>query len=124
MTDERSWEGHWKGRLDKRLRERGFSSLTAFAEARPTLPLYILAEEPGKHDIAAAQVLSGLLAEAKPHKQASRFVRDVLVRLLSQSLPDGWPVVMYGQARFVQSPRRSSRGPPTLLKLMKRELTG
>lgn len=100
MTDERAWQGNWKARLYERVRERGFASLTAFAEARPAIPLYALAEELGKDDVAGVQVLSELLAEAEQRKQVTRFVRDVFVRLLSQSLPEGWPAVMDDQARF------------------------
>jgi len=100
MTDGRSWEDNWKARLYERIRDRGFASLTAFAEARPAVPLYVLAKELGQHDVAAVQVLSGLLAEAEQRKQVSRFVRDVLVRMLAQSLPEGWPAVMDDQARF------------------------
>jgi hypothetical protein len=100
MTDGRSWEGNWRVRLYERVRERGFDSLTAFAEARPAVPLVKLAEELGKDDVAGVQVLSGLLAEAERRKQVTRFVRDVLVRQLSQSLPNGWPAVMDDANRF------------------------
>ncbi|MFP2927090.1 NUDIX hydrolase [Pyxidicoccus sp. 3LG] len=91
MSDGRAWQGNVKVRLYERVRERGYDSLTAFAEARPAVPLYLLAEELGKDDVAAVQVLSGLLAEAEQRKQVTRFVRDVLVRELSESLPNGWP---------------------------------
>jgi hypothetical protein len=100
MSYERTWQGHWRVRLYERVRERGYDSLTAFAEARPTVPLYALAEELGEDDIAGVQVLSGLLAEAEQRKQVTRFVRDVFVRMLSQSLPDGWPAVMDDANRF------------------------
>jgi len=100
MNEDRSWQGHWKLRLYERVRERGYDSLTAFAEARPAIPLYVLADELGEDDVAAVQVLSGLLAEAEQRKQVTRFVRDVLVRLLSQSLPNGWPAVMDDEACF------------------------
>jgi hypothetical protein len=100
MTPERAWQGNWKVRLYERVRERGYDSLTAFADARPAVPLYALAEELGEDDVAGVQVLSGLLAEAEQRKQVTRFVRDVLVRLLSQSLPDGWPAVMDDANRF------------------------
>ncbi|MFP2908127.1 NUDIX hydrolase [Pyxidicoccus sp. 3LFB2] len=94
MSEGRSWEGHWRVRIYERVRERGFASLTAFAEARPAVPLHLLAEELGKDDVAGVQVLGGLHAEAEQRKQVTRFVRDVLVRLLSESLPDGWPAVL------------------------------
>ena len=100
MTDERSWQGNWKVRLYERVRERGYDSLTAFAEARPAVPLYALAEELGEHDVAAVQVLSGLLAEAEQRNRVTRFERDVLVRQLSQSLPAGWPAELDDTNRF------------------------
>ncbi|RKH15721.1 NUDIX hydrolase [Corallococcus praedator] len=100
MTDGRSWQGNWKVRLHERVRERGFASLTAFAKARPTASLVALAEELGKDDIAGIQVLSGLLAEAEQRKQVTRFERDVLVRMLSQDLPLGWPAVLDDANRF------------------------
>ncbi|WP_309896234.1 NUDIX hydrolase [Archangium sp.] len=100
MSDGRAWEGNVKARLYERVRERGYASLTAFAEARPAIPLYLLAEELGKDDVAAVQVLSGLLAEAERRKQVTRFVRDVFARLWSECVPDGWPAVMDDDARF------------------------
>jgi hypothetical protein len=100
MSEDRSWEGNWKARLFERARERGFVSLTAFAEAHPTASLVALAEELGRDDIAGVQVLSGLLYEAEQRKQVTRFVRDVLVRMLTQSLPDGWPAVLDDANRF------------------------
>ncbi|NNB86623.1 NUDIX hydrolase [Corallococcus exiguus] len=100
MTDGRAWQGNWKARLYERVRERGYNSLTAFADARPAVPLVTLAEELGKDDVAGVQLLSGLLAEAEQRKQVTRFVRDALARLLSQSLPNGWPAVVDDATRF------------------------
>jgi hypothetical protein len=100
MSGGRSWEGNWRVRLYERVRERGYTSLTAFAEARPTASLVALARELGEDDVAGVQILSGLLAEAEQRKQVARFMRGVLVRMLSQSLPDGWPVVMDDANRF------------------------
>ncbi len=100
MSDGRAWEGNIKARLYERVRERGFDSLTAFAEARPAVPLHLLAEELGKDDVAGVQVLSGLLGEAERHKQVTRFVRDVFARLWSESVSDGWPTVMDDDNRF------------------------
>jgi hypothetical protein len=100
MTDGRSWQGNWKARLYERVRERGYDSLTAFAEARPTASLVELAEELGRDDVAGVQVLGGLHAEAEQRKQVTRFVRDVLVRELAESLPHGWPAVMDDESRF------------------------
>ncbi len=100
MTEGNAWQGNWRVRLYERVRERGFDSLTAFAEARPAVPLHALAEELGEDDVAGVQVLGGLLTEAEQRKQVTRFVRDVLVRILSQSIPDGWPAVLDEQSRF------------------------
>ncbi|PTL82507.1 NUDIX hydrolase [Vitiosangium sp. GDMCC 1.1324] len=94
MTDGRSWEGNWKVRLYERVRERGYDSLTAFAEARPTASLVALAEELGPDDIAGVQVFSGLLAEAERKNQVTRLVRGQLVRELAEALPNGWPPVL------------------------------
>ncbi|NPD24216.1 NUDIX hydrolase [Corallococcus sp. AB004] len=101
MTDGRSWEGNWKVRIHERLQERGFESLTAFADSRPAVPFVDLAEELGKDDVAGIQVLRGLLAEAERSKKVTRFVRDVFVRHFAYSLPDGWPAVMDDHSRFL-----------------------
>ncbi len=100
MTDGRSWEGNWKVRLYERVRERGYDSLTAFAEARPTLPLVELAQELGGDDVNAVQVFSGLVAEAERSHRVTRLVRGQLVRELSESLPNGWPAVLDDEARL------------------------
>jgi hypothetical protein len=94
MSGEHAWQGNWVVRLYERVRERGYDSLTAFADARPTASLVALARELGRDDVAGVQVLRGLLAEAERRKQVTRFVRDVFVRLWSEEVPDGWPVVM------------------------------
>ncbi|ATB29066.1 NUDIX hydrolase [Melittangium boletus] len=100
MGDGHAWRGHWRVRLYERIRERGYASLTAFAEARPAVPLYVLADELGADDVAAVQVLSGLFSEAEQRKQVTRLVRDVLVRELSEFLPEGWPAVLDDANRF------------------------
>ena len=100
MSEGGAWRGNIRARLYERVRERGYDSLTAFAEARPAVPLYVLADELGKDDVAAVQVFSGLLAEAERRKQVTRLVRDVLVRELAESLPEGWPAVMDDANRF------------------------
>ena len=100
MSEDRSWEGNWRVRLYERVRERGFDSLTAFAEARPAVPLYALAEELGTDDVAGVQVLTGLRAEAERRKQVTRLVRDLLVRELAAGLPKGWPAELDDVRRF------------------------
>ncbi|MFY0581100.1 NUDIX hydrolase [Cystobacter fuscus] len=100
MTDGRSWEGNWRVRLYERVRERGYDSLTAFAEARPTASLVALAEELGPDDIAGVQVFSGLLAEAERSRRITRLMRGLLVRELWSCLPNGWPAVLDDANRF------------------------
>ncbi|OJH37908.1 NUDIX hydrolase [Cystobacter ferrugineus] len=100
MNEGPSWKDNWKVRLYERVRERGFDSLTAFAEARPTTSLVALAAELGEADISAVQIFSGLVAEAERSHQVTRLVRSQFVRELSESLPDGWPTVMDETSRF------------------------
>ena len=100
MTGGRSWHGDWKGRLYERVRQIGYDSLTAFAEARPAVSTLALAEELGVGDINAVQVNSALLLEAEQNNRVGRFVRDVLARYLSEYLPAGWPAVMDDKARL------------------------
>jgi hypothetical protein len=99
MTEDRSWEGNWPVRLYERVHERGYTSLTAFADAHPTLPLVELAEELGD-DLNAVQVFKVLVEEAERSHQLTRLVRGQLVRELSESLPNGWPAVMDDEARL------------------------
>ncbi|MCP3065662.1 NUDIX hydrolase [Myxococcus sp. K38C18041901] len=100
MSDGDAWRGNIKARLYERVREHGYESITAFANERPTASLVALAEELGREDVAGVQVLSALLHEAEQRRQVTRFVRDVLVRMLSQTLPDGWPAVLDDANRF------------------------
>ncbi|MFY0528228.1 NUDIX hydrolase [Archangium gephyra] len=100
MAEGRSWQGNWKVRLYERVRERGYDSLTAFAEARPTTSLVALAEELGAEDINAVQVFSGLVAEAERSHRLTRLTRGQLVRELSEGLPNGWPGVLDDANRF------------------------
>ncbi|XXF75194.1 NUDIX hydrolase [Myxococcaceae bacterium GXIMD 01537] len=99
MNEGRSWQGNWAARLYERVRERGFSSLTAFADAHPTLPLVDLADALGD-DYSAVQVFKGLIDEAKRSHQVTRLVRGQLVRELYESFPSGWPAVMDDETRL------------------------
>lgn len=89
MTAGRSWQGNWKVRLYDRVHERGYDSLTAFAESRPTASLVALAEELGPDDVAGVQVYDGLVGKAVRSNQVTRSVRGQLVRELWGSLLDG-----------------------------------
>lgn len=100
MSGGGSWEGNWNARLHERVRERGYNSLTAFAEARPTASLVALAAELGKDELSAVQLFKALVSEAARSHQLTRLVRGQLVRELSACLPDGWPSVMDDATRF------------------------
>ncbi|WP_224241469.1 NUDIX hydrolase [Hyalangium gracile] len=99
MNKGSAWQGNWVVRLYERVRERGYSSVTAFADARPTASLVELAEELGD-DVAGVQVFKGLVEEAERNRQLTRLVRGQLVRELSESLPNGWPAMMDDANRF------------------------
>ncbi len=100
MTARHPWEGDWKARLYERVRARGYASLTAFAEARPTASLVALAEELGTDDIAGVQVFSGLVAEAERSNQVTRLVRSQFIRELATCLRSGWPGMVDDDARM------------------------
>jgi hypothetical protein len=100
MSGGHAWKGNWRARLYERVHERGYDSLTAFANAHPGVSLLVLADELGEDDVAGVQILSELRAEAERNHQVTRFVRDVLVRELSECLPDGWPAVLDDANRF------------------------
>lgn len=100
MSDGRAWQGKVKARLHERVRERGYESLTAFAEAHPTASLVELADRLGPGDIAAVQVFSGLVAEAERSRKVTRLVRGQFVRELLECLPDGWPAELDGSNQF------------------------
>ncbi|WP_338867942.1 NUDIX hydrolase [Myxococcus stipitatus] len=98
MSGGDAWRGYINARLCERVRERGYDSLTAFADARPSVPLFVLADELG-NDVAAVQLLSGLMFEAEQRKQVTRLIRDVLVRELAERFPSGWPDVLADSSR-------------------------
>ncbi|WP_434386377.1 NUDIX hydrolase [Melittangium boletus] len=100
MSGEQSWEGPWKRRLYERVREHGYDSLTAFAEARPTASLVALAEELDPEALNAVQVFSALVAEAERSHLLTRLTRGQFVREWHEGLPEGWPTVMDDAHRF------------------------
>lgn len=90
MSEGSAWEGNWRTRLRERVRERGYDSVTSFAEARPTASLVDLADELGQ-DIAGVQLHDMMVDEAVRSHKVPRLVRSSLVRELWERLPDGWP---------------------------------
>jgi hypothetical protein len=90
MSDGRSWHGDWHARVHERARERGFSSLTTFADSRPLDSFVQLAMALGPDDVNAAQVQALLRKEAEDSGNAARFLRSSLTRRLRERLPLGW----------------------------------
>lgn len=93
-----SWEGDWSARLAARLKERGFSTVSAFADSRPAATQKELADELASvidadgvmvGDLAPVQVVWALLDEAKEARAVEVRARDLFVRDLA--LTDGWP---------------------------------
>ncbi|MBM7119185.1 NUDIX hydrolase [Archangium primigenium] len=99
MAEERFGQDHWTAQLEQRLHERGFSSLTAFADAHPTRPLVELAEQLG-NDFSAVHLFKRLVHEAERSHQVTRLVRGQFVRELHESFPDGWPPVLDEETRL------------------------
>lgn len=90
MSNGRSWQGDWDARVHERVRERGFSSLTDFADSRPLDSFIQLALELGPDDVNASQVQALLREEAEDSNTAARFLRSSLIRRLRERLRSGW----------------------------------
>lgn len=82
-----TWKKGWQTALRERLKAAGYSSLTDFAEQRPTATFAALAEHLAP--AAPIQVEALLRAEAQAGSFFGRFVRSALLRCLRE-LPNGW----------------------------------
>ena len=85
-----AWRGDWHQRLLDIIGSRGFSTLTAFADARPGVSLTELAKEIGAGDVAAIQLQWTFVVEAQQNDTLERCARTLLVRYLRE-VPEGWP---------------------------------
>lgn len=113
MSNGGAWKGNIRARLYERVRERGYDSLTAFAEARPTASLVELAEELGKDDVAGVQVFGVLVDEAERRHQLTVWYADSLCANYGSVSPTaGQPCWM--TPTVSRSLRLSARGLPTL----------
>ncbi len=63
MSFKEAWSGDWHDRILERVRQRGFQTVTQYADERPLDSLYVLAKDLGMEDIAAVQVRSLLIEE-------------------------------------------------------------
>jgi hypothetical protein len=100
VTYAKTWSGDWHGRILERVRERGFETLTQYANAHIGVPLLVLANELGPDDIAAVQVESVLVQEALRTNTIPRVLRDLFVRELRERLPEGWKYPLDEETRF------------------------
>jgi len=89
-TTHTPWDGKWEQRLSERLKLRGFSSATDYANSRPTTSLVDLADDIGFEDIAAVQIQWRLVAEARVRGTMEQCARSLLARALRAELPEGW----------------------------------
>lgn len=90
MSFAKTWSGDWHGRVLERVQQHGFETVTQYADQRPGVSLIALADELGSDDVAAAQIRSVLVAEAVRTRTIPHALRDLFVRELRQSLPQGW----------------------------------
>lgn len=86
-----AWQGDWLARLYRRVQERGFPSVTAFAASMPHATLLDLSDVLGQ-DVAAVQIERALHAEAEDSGNLEYFAKDVLVREIRQWLGAGWRI--------------------------------
>jgi hypothetical protein len=84
------WHPDWRERVQQHVRERGFDTVTAFADSQPTASLLDLAAQLGD-DVGASDVERLLIDEAEAAGAIRRCAMSLLVRRLNQRLPEGWP---------------------------------
>jgi hypothetical protein len=90
LSFAKTWSGDWHGRILERVHQRGFETVTQYADQHPGVCLLALADELGSDDVAAAQIKSVLVQEAIRTRTVPRVLRDLFVRELRRSLPQGW----------------------------------
>jgi hypothetical protein len=90
MSFGKTWSGNWHDRILERVQERGFETVTQYAGEHPGTSLIELAKDLGPDDVAGAQIQSILVEEAVRTGTVTRALRDLFVRELRESLPQGW----------------------------------
>jgi hypothetical protein len=83
------WHPDWRERVQQHVQERGFDTVTAFADSQPTASLRDLAAELGD-DVGAEDVERVLVDEAEEAGTIRRCAMSQFVRRLNQKLPEGW----------------------------------
>jgi hypothetical protein len=97
-----AWRGDWRQRLSELLQTRGFTSVSQFADVHPLRSLVQLADDLGGGDVAAVQLETVLLDEARSTGTTERRARDLLARRLA-TLSGGWPGPAAGRTREQES---------------------
>ena len=86
-----AWIGNWHKRITQRVGDRGFDTVSAFADSQPTASLRNLADQLSEDsDIAPIQVERVLVYEAQEMGMIESCARRLLVRRLHEKLPEGW----------------------------------
>ncbi len=85
-----AWRGDWMGRLYALVQSRGYGSVSEFVDAHPLRSLIELADDLGGGDVAAQQIQTVLVGEARAARTVERRARDLLARRLAE-LEGGWP---------------------------------
>ena len=98
----KEWEGDWVGRLEKRIRLRGFADAESFSEAFPTATYDELAKRLGD-DVAPIQVEQVLRSLFIQKGRFDRFARSCLIRYLHEFLPEGWTETERFELRVAQA---------------------
>lgn len=80
-------------RIAVRLEALGYASVSAFAAMRPTASLDVLAATLGLAEVTSFHLERQLLAEGLRDGRGDAAARDLLVRLIHECLPGGWPAV-------------------------------
>jgi hypothetical protein len=84
------WHPDWRKRVQQHVRERGFNTVTAFADSQPTTSTLDLAAQLGD-DVGADDIESMLVDEAEEAGTMRRCAMSLLVRRLNEEFPEGWP---------------------------------
>jgi hypothetical protein len=85
-----AWRGDWKQRLLDLVQVRGYTSVSEFVDAHPLRGLVQLANDLGGGDVAAVQIETALVEEARSTGRLEPRARDLFCRRLA-ALSDGWP---------------------------------
>lgn len=87
--DSGTWQPDWPFRVYERINTFGFHSLVEMLDSRPLVSLLDLARELGP-GVAAVQLESLWLREAREPEQVDRLLCSLLIRRIRSTIPAGW----------------------------------